>query len=368
MRFYSASKKERAEVGKQIFFICSGLGMGNASRIYAILEAIRERQPAISPGLHVFTWGKAHDFLLTCPGHGTLFQLHRLRSYNWPLRQENRWRRGAKLFAMPIAYSLTYFINTITLWRAARKLDCSVAVLDSDYHFLPFLRRHVYLCFLGQAVDVLRRAKEINYRPKGWPAHFTYFVGEWFDARLQLFFSDMIFAPSLGLERCEMATDRKVRFVPLIVRREFRFRGAQIPPVDRAVLLPSGSGLFRKELERLANDCGIPMLGAPEALPPMITHPGDLDQAEVIVVQGGLSSISECIARQRFMVVIPLAGRAEQEINALTVEHLRLGISCSTPKSSTVRDAVRKGKLWPILVNDGMVSGADVVAECLVYG
>jgi len=58
---------------------------------------------------------------------------------------------------------------------------------------------------------------------------------------------------------------------------------------------------------------------------------GRMAAAEVLVVQGGLSSISEGVALNRPMMVVPIPGHFEQKCNALQVERLGLGMACSDP-------------------------------------
>ena len=57
------------------------------------------------------------------------------------------------------------------------------------------------------------------------------------------------------------------------------------------------------------------------------SHTEMLDQFEVVLTQGGLTSISEVIAKNKFLVVIPIKDHSEQILNAATVEDLGLGVT-----------------------------------------
>jgi len=276
--------------------------MGNASRALAILQAIRKQSS--SAEIHVFTWGRGHEFLAAA---GTGFELHELRPYAW----SGNW--ASRLAAFVVAYVR----NVRSLAAARREYRPCVVLLDSDYHFPAFLGRGLRIYCLGQAADVLLRASRFGYRPRSWASWSSYWVGEWLDAWLQAMLAHKVFVPSFIPPALPTARGC-LEWVPLIVREEFR--KARTTEGARIAAFPGGSGLEAARFIRVAGNVGAEVLAARGPLMPEL-----LQGAATVVVQGGLSSISECISLGKKMIVVPIQGRAEQELNAQTVNSLGWG-------------------------------------------
>jgi UDP:flavonoid glycosyltransferase YjiC (YdhE family) len=52
-----------------------------------------------------------------------------------------------------------------------------------------------------------------------------------------------------------------------------------------------------------------------------------VEKADMVVVNGGFSAVSESFSMRKPLVVIPVPNHAEQWINARTIEHLGVGMS-----------------------------------------
>lgn len=285
-----------------IFLCCSGLGLGNATRSFAIAEELRAQNP--EQEIHVFTWGRAFDFW---KNQNTIegVKLHALRAY-------------AGVFGLRNIFS--YVSNTFRLWRARRLFAPQFVLLDSDYHFGAFFFRRFPLYFLGQAYDVLSRAEQVGFKSRNVKDWLTFLFREKFDFYAQSFFCDCILVPTFASAPSKVRG--KIRAVPLVVRKFF----LKPPPVSENIsyaVVASGSGWGRSQLANVASS-----LREDLQIPPV--HPGiseALRTATVVLTQGGLSSISECVALNKFCVCTPLEGHPEQEINARTLELLGLGIA-----------------------------------------
>lgn len=323
--------------------------MGNASRVFAIAQSISRRFPGAE--IHFFTWGKGHEFLEKAIPSGSGMRLHRLAPYPWPKPSR---LPGVRPLRMLAAFARAYARNTVILRRAVSALKPNVVLLDSDYHFGAFLRRPGRLFYLGQAIDVVSRARGLGYRPRGLVARFSFVACEVLDGLLQRLVSDRVFIPSFLEAECA-AGDARAQRVPLIVREEFRNAGARNAS-RKSVAVTSGSGIESERIDGLVAELGGSLFtaGVGEA---RLTNPEDFQAGEFVVIQGGLTSISECIALRKPMLVVPIRGRAEQEVNARTVESLGLGVSAENADLRGLR-APGKGHRTNILVH-----GADVVAE-----
>jgi hypothetical protein len=249
----------------------------------------------------------------------------------------------------------------VILHRAVTHARPDVVLLDSDYHFLAFLGRGLRIFFLGQAIDVVHRAKSLGYRPPRWLSWLSFLACEVGDGLVQRCLSHRVFVPSF-LETEHESSGARALKVPLIVREEFRRAGERAPSRE-AVAVTSGSGIEIDRIDGLAGALGAARFshGHHDV---RVTSPEDFQAAEMVVIQGGLTSISECIALRKPMLVVPIRGRAEQEVNARTVERLGLGFSCDDDDWRRARDASRdalretEGRRARILVH-----GAEVVAR-----
>lgn len=296
-----------------IFLCCSGLGLGNATRSFAIAEELREQNP--EQEIHIFSWGRALDFWKS---QSTLegLRIHEMSGYVGTVGLKNIF---------------SYFSNTFRLWRARRLFAPQLVLLDSDYHFGAFFLRRFPLYFLGQAYDVLSRAKRVGFKSRNFKEGLTFLFREKFDFYAQYLFCDYIlvptFAPSAG------RAQGKIRPVALIVRKFF-LKAA--PPASEEIsyaVVASGSGWGRKQLANVASS-----LREDLRIPPVHHEISEtMRTGTVVLTQGGLSSISECVALNKFCVCAPLEGHPEQEINARTLELLGLGIALrdSRPENSS---------------------------------
>lgn len=278
----------------KVFISCAGLGMGNAARVAAVMEAMQGRAK-----ITVCSWGAGHAFLAEFQKTAPFpFSLKALEPY--PQFRGN-------LFT----YAALYWRNTRRLRDWAREAD--LVLLDSDYHFFAFRRAPIF--FLGQAREVVRQFRESG---GGWSirARMNFFFREYLDAWVQRIFCDFVLVPSFFPRE----GSGKIIPVPLIVRKDF-LHPRNANPSGKIALLLSGSGLGASELTAFAEANGIPIL---RALP---SQAEALDAYGALLVQGGLSSISECVARGIFCFVRPLRDHPEQILNARAVEALGLGKS-----------------------------------------
>lgn len=280
--------------------------MGNASRVVAIVEAISDQAQEMGAQIrcHVVTWGSGHRFLSEYKkdGHAD-FDLTRIEDYSL---KPNLFR-----------YMTTFGKNVITIRRLVKKLKPKVLILDSDYHFPAYFGAGCPVVYVGQAKDILERARLNRYRPSTVRERIAFALREKLDSVLQTIFSTAVLVP------CFSGTGSKgkrIHRIPLIVRKEFLQQNSPSERGDRIGMLLSGSEIERNAFLTLAEKYNLPLLS------PVPSKASKLDQCEIVLIQGGLSSISECIAREKFMVVVPMSDHPEQLLNAQEVEQLGLGI------------------------------------------
>lgn len=325
--------------------------MGNASRVFAIAQALAKQSPGVE--IHFFSWGKGYEFLERAIREAdSPFHLGLLLPYPWSAEGRSPLSRFSNML---VSYARAFAKNTMILRAACRSIRPDFVILDSDYHFFAFFpRRQKRMFFLGQAIDVVERAKDMGYRPLRLASRLSFWACEKLDGMIQQAVSDKVFVPSF-LEREDPETDERALRVPLIVREEFRTAGRRVARV-KSIGVSSGSGIESDRFTEVASSVGGAMATPADSLL-RLTHPWDFQEAELVVVQGGLSSISECIALKRPMLVVPIRGRAEQEVNARTVERLGLGVSL---ENKDWRNALEQGGSPGVEI---LVHGADVIAR-----
>jgi predicted glycosyltransferase len=308
---------QRSEVLKdfRVFVACAGLGMGNASRTFGIIQALKALADSNGVKLQVMviTSGAGLKFLAAAKlSPGLEFDLYGIHDYYKPTWSTWPW-------ALVI-----YLRNTLKIKKRIKQFAPDVILLDSDYHFLAYVGFNDITVSLGQASDVVSRAATQGFIPRGWQERINFFIRERMDAHVQSIFSRIVLVP------CFAATGRqgnKIR-IPLVVRAEFLNRSSSAGNKGSIGILLSGSNIEKDHFVELARLHGLEFISSRDndGRP---TRADRLDMYDIVITQGGLTSISECIARAKFMIVVPMTNHPEQLLNAREVERLGLGVSAS---------------------------------------
>lgn len=294
---------------RRFFILAAGLGLGNSTRICAILQSLRAACPPEGLEITVFSWGIGADFL-SRHAEELGFELVRLAPY-YPLKAK--------------AILGNYWRNCATISRRIRSGRPDLVLHDSDYHFVPFIGRGIPAISLGQAHDVVERARARRFLPRNGRQWLSLLLGEWMDSWTQKLFTSEVLIPSFD---SRPSGEPRLRRIPLIVRREYREQPAAGADQSTVGFLPGGSGIGAKAVAEWAErNRFTPLQGSSleEGRP-------RIDRFGAVVVQGGLSSISECIARRKPMIVVPIPDHVEQKLNALEVERAGLGVLCEDPE------------------------------------
>jgi len=231
------------------------------------------------------------------------------------------------------------------LRRNARKIDAiltdwrpDVAVSDSVYTYRPFKRRGIPLVALNNADVVHMAYRRYVDRPRSVRAQF--WCVEESDYLFHRMVPDLIISPTLNPGLAEVGGN--VRRVGPIVRQGFSPAAAR-SPVRCVLVMLSGSRFGSPVIfDRIDWPFEIEVVGRP-APPnwdgnPRIRFHGKLldnralvEKADMVVVNGGFSAVSESFSMRKPLVVIPVPNHAEQWINARTIEHLGAGMSAQEP-------------------------------------
>jgi UDP-N-acetylglucosamine:LPS N-acetylglucosamine transferase len=331
---------------KRAVVSCAGLGMGNASRISAVLEELSKT----SIDLTVTSWGNGYKFLLEYKRlKGMQFNLIQLHSYL------------GNFFLFPFAY----IANTIRLWLIIRKVQPHLILLDSDYHFLAYFFKRSKIVFIGQAAEVEQMAKTV-WLPT-FSMRLNFLLREKMDKCVQFIFADRVFCPTFA---SQAATKKNSKFekVPLIVRKDFLLPLASEKRPGKIGILRSGSrwdAARLKEIQKKNSDI-VEWIQEPQDT--RVTQPSDLAAYDAIICQGGMSAISECLAMKKFIIVFPIHNQAEPYINATKVQRIGLGALAGSLAEITSREFLHQAlhaKMPDRATPDPMCLGAQVIVEKL---
>ena len=293
-----------------LLFCCAGLGMGNASRTTAVIEEIEKT--------FIYEQNRPTEIIIATWGAGLNFFQQYVKNSNIkitliPLKSYNSW----------FLYPFIYIINSIIIQRILFLYKPSISIIDSDYHFFPFKLNRVKLLSISQAPDVVQRAKLNNYRPTNMREQLSFYFREKLDAKIQILMADKVIVPCFLIDNTNF--NKKIINIPLIVRSEFQ-ASTTLHSDEKIGILLSGSGIEKENFLELKKKYNFKILSPDQITDDFISHSKELDKFEIIFTQGGLSSISEVIARKKFLIVFPIKNHPEQIINALEVQRLGLGV------------------------------------------
>jgi UDP:flavonoid glycosyltransferase YjiC (YdhE family) len=309
----------------RILFLVNGLGLGNSTRCHAVMQRLLRRGAEIQ----IVTSGNGLWYFRSMP---ELAQLHEVESLYY----------GVKDGRISIARTLSAIADFAGIMRRnARKIAAvldgwrpHLAVADSVYTFRAFKRRGIPLIALNNA-DVVRASyRRFADRPASISAQF--WCVEEPDYLFHRLLPDLTISPSLDPTLAESGGN--IRRVGPIVREGFSLLPARSPAKSVLVML-SGSRFGSPVVFNRGDwpfDIDVVGRPAPESWngPDRIRFHGKLldnralvEKADLVVVNGGFSAVSESFSMQKPLVVIPVPNHAEQWINARTIEHLGVGMS-----------------------------------------
>ncbi len=309
----------------RILFLVNGLGLGNSTRCHAVMQRLLDH----GADIQVVTSGNGLWYFQSVPG---IARLHEADSLYY----------GVKDGRISIARTLTAIADfAAILRRNAQKIASilsdwrpDVAVADSVYTFRPFKRAGIPLVALNNADVVHQSYRRFADRPRSVRAQF--WCVEEPDYVFHRVVPDLVISPSLDPSLAEVGGN--VKRVGPIVRRGFS-PGTVRSPVSCVLVMLSGSRFGSPVMfKRTDWPFDIEVVGRPA--PPnwsrggrirfhgkLIDNKALVEKADMVVVNGGFSAVSESFSMRKPLVVIPVPNHAEQWINARTVEHLGVGAS-----------------------------------------
>lgn len=352
-------------------FMVNGLGMGNSTRCYAVIKKL-----CAVMDVHVLTCGNGEKF----------FQDKKdIKSLNIMDALFYAKKEGG------ISVART-FMSVGDLIRLARnkskqletlltKLKPDFAVTDSEYSIFPLRRKGVPLAGLNNSDIIVTEYMKASGLPRSIKGQF--WLVELNDYFFHRAFMDIVISPAA---LPTPPRHPKFKRVGLIVRDEIlelsKITQTQKFPapreIKRVALMLSGSVFASKigpGLETLP--FRIDVIGREGQSHDNVTYHGKLTNnvellksADMLVINGGFSAVSEAISLNKPTFLIPVPGHAEQHINGLLIEGLGAGYIVSeadvVPKLARFHEINAWEGLAPSRRAEVNTAGAVEAAEALI--
>ncbi|MBI2339901.1 MAG: hypothetical protein HYU99_06005 [Deltaproteobacteria bacterium] len=308
--------------GKKILFIVNGLGLGNSTRCDSIIQPLVKRGCIID----VLTSGNGVQYFRECP---YVPNIHELRSLYYGSKggKLSVWKT---LLAIPDFFKI--FISNIKFVKnLIGQNGYRAVVIDSDYTLLWLKRSlRIPIIALNNADIVIQECRKLPSLPRS--IRMQYLIEKcdgWFHRKVP----HLVLSPAL-LPQNDNGGPVK-HFAPFI-REGFQPRPFS-PELKRILVMLSGSkfGSSTHFLEPLTRqqEIKIDVIGRAGVSQGSITYHGKtfsnkhlVDQADMMVINGGFSAVSEAVVLRKPVIVIPVENHAEQFINARIVEQAGLGL------------------------------------------
>ncbi len=312
---------------KKCLFIINGLGLGNSTRCYAIIEQLRRRCSEVE--IHVLTSGNGLEFFRGKPEIATLTPMANF-FYSVKNNQISAWRTFLSLGRL---VRLAWRKNR-QVAEALRRIQPHAVVTDSEYTVRPARRQGIPVLAVNNSDVVV--AEYFRRKDKPWAIAGQFWLVEFMDYLFHRFLVNAVISPAPARLP---ARHRRVRRVGLILRDEVR-RMAPAPAPFRnpralreMLCMLSGSTLgTRKNLLFHDLPYRVAVIGRAGPSDERVRYHGrlmhntpHLAQADLLVVNGGFSAVSEALALNKPTLVIPVPRHAEQYVNAMLVRDLGRG-------------------------------------------
>lgn len=308
-------------------FMINGLGLGNSTRCFAVMEHLAEAGCRI----HVLTSGNGLAFFKdkSCVASLTSMESFFYSGKDGGISGWSTLKSLKRLAAIARA-------KRAQLENLLDKIQANVAVIDSEYALAPLRRRRIPIIALNTSEMVVSEYLKHRRRARGIRSHF-WFV-EFSDYLFHRHYCDLVLSP-YPVRAC--ARHPKFRRIGLIVRRGIlervsgrTERGFPSPRrLGRVVFMLSGS-VHASNILFDGHDLpfDVDVVGRSGESRGRVTYHGRqmnnldlLTAADALVVNGGYSAVSEAFALRRPVFVVPVPGHAEQFVNAHLVRDLGLG-------------------------------------------
>jgi uncharacterized protein (TIGR00661 family) len=307
-------------------FIVNGLGLGNSTRCHAVMERLCQQGAKV----HVVTSGNGIWYFGRM---GSVDSVTEISSLYYS-------KKNGKISIANTVASVADFArilkgNAKTISEVLDKVNPKIVISDSEYSFWPMRRRNIPHVSLNNSDIVVAAYRTYENIPPSVRAQYR--VVEYNDYLFNKIIPAFSISPTLDQEIPEISP--RFKRVGPIVREDYTPSSYGTP--SRVVITLSGSAFgsqifldqpkYAMEIDVIGRDAPDGWCGQNG-----VTYHGKitdtlplLKNADLAVVNGGFSAVSEAFYMRKPLVVVPVPRHAEQWVNAQTIERLGVGIAVS---------------------------------------
>ena len=322
---------------KRVLFLVNGLGLGNATRCHAIMRKLGEA----GVGCSVATSGNGLWYFRQQQNVGEPVELTSLH-YG---AAQGRLSMVRTILSAP-GYVAAIRSNARIVETLMDSLKPDAVVTDSTYLPRRGCMRRVPFLAVNNADVVRSLYRRYADRPKSIRLHFH--AVEELDFLYHRMVPDVSLSPRLDTP-ADAPPAPYYRVGP-IVRPACRPSLTNGPP-KRILIMLSGSRFGSTvNLTRAPANCSVDIVGraAPNRLASercrylgrVLNTPELAADADLLVVNGGFSAVSEAFVMRKPLIVIPVPNHAEQWVNARTICELGVG---TMAREEDLEDALTQG-------------------------
>jgi len=311
-------------MSSKLLFIINGLGLGNSTRCASIIKKL------------VF---KGYEVDVVTSGNGLLYFQHcsyvanvfSNKSLNYGKSATGDLSMLRTFFNLPALFRATIENRQLIKRILKGKAYCGI-VIDSEYTFIGLKRFHkVPLIALNNSDIVMEECAKLNHRPES--IRYQLLI-ERLDFLYHKLIPDLVISPYFQ-------PHKKVgnfHHLPPIIRPGLFVNHST--NLKKMLVMMSGSQLSKSPdfLKGLKPRGGleIDVVGKDGSSNGWIKFHGRVydnenfvNAADMMVINGGFSAVSEAIVLKKPAVIIPIKNHAEQFINAYLFEKFGLGLSAT---------------------------------------
>lgn len=311
----------------RVLMLVNGLGLGNSTRCHAIIQRLRENGAQIC----VITSGNGKWYF---EDRADVPDIRGIEAFYYA--SHNGRISIPRTFLSVGEFARIARRNSAVVEETIASFQPDVALTDSVYTTAPFKRRGIPIVALNNADVVHKSYRQFADKPSS--IRMQFYAIEEMDYLFHRNRVDLVISPNLDDSLPEVGGN--VRRIGPIVRRGYESEPAT-GPVRRVLVMLSGSRFGSKvALSGKGLPFHLDIVGreAPPgvALPSNVVFHGRVKDnteivrhADLVLVNGGFSAVSEAFALRKPMVVLPIPNHAEQWVNARTIEKLGVGFMAS---------------------------------------
>lgn len=346
----------------KVLFLINGLGMGNSTRCHAIIQYLVEAGVSV----HVMTSGRGLEYFSDKP---------EIASVTGTVGFHYSSRAG-KLSMLNTILSFGKLIRTAMskadhLKKLVLKIKPDLVVIDSEYVIWPLIPFRIPVIGINNSDVIVTEYFKLKNKPKS--IQYQFWMIEFLDYLFHKMMCRRVISPAIDSMQSRSS---KFHRVGLIVRREIgeaAQEGNKSPDPesvkDKTVVIMLSGSVFRSKinLEKYDLSWRIHVLGRDgktiENCNHVTCHGTLMDnatilkRADILVINGGFSAVSEAMVLGKPTLVIPVPRHAEQHINGCLVSDSGRGFVVSEENFLAKLKELYVSNHWRLDLNRVRVNG-----------